>query len=231
MKRFWTDVATVPVEDGFRVQLDGRDVRTPGKLLLTLPTQALATRIAEEWDAQGEKLDPASMPLTGFANAAIELIGRRRGEIVDTIAGYTETDLLCYRAEGPAELQARQHAAWQPVLDWAEKDLGAGLATTQGIVPVVQDAAALAALRAQIDAVDDWALTGLNVLTHGLGSAVLGLAVILGRLDPDEAFQLSQLDELWQESQWGQDAEAAQSREALRQRILTAAVFVDLTRL
>ncbi len=230
MKRFWKEVGVAPAETGFQVLLDGRTVRTPAKAILCLPTQDLADAVAKEWAAQADKVRPADMPLTGFANAALDLMHQRRGEIVDTIAGFAETDLLCYRAEAPTELRAKQAAEWQPLLDWAAETVGARLVATEGIVPVIQDAEALGAIRAQVNTADSWALTGLNVLTQCLGSVVLALAVVEARLGADEAFRLSQLDELWQESQWGQDPEAAQNRAALKQQVSDAGAFVMLSR-
>src|SRR3546814_12061640 len=61
MKRFYTEAAAVPQDEGFGIALDGRPVRTPGRALLTAPTLALAERIAREWAEQGEKIEPRAM--------------------------------------------------------------------------------------------------------------------------------------------------------------------------
>src|SRR5690606_24662614 len=195
MKRFYKEVAVADTDQGYAVMLDGRPVRTPARKPLSLSSRALAEAIAAEWRAQGDRVDPASMPLTRLATTAIDLAAARRPAIVDEIAAYAATDLLCYRADSPAELAARQHTAWQPLLDWVAVRHGAQLAVTAGVVPRPQPSEALAALRRTVEAQDDLALVALHAATVAAGSLVLALALLDRRIDAAEAFALSQLDE------------------------------------
>lgn len=228
MKRFYKQVAVVPNGEGFAARLDGRPIRTPARAPLVLPTRALAERIAAEWDAQQDEVRPRTMAMTGLANATIDLMASRRGEIVADVAGYAATDLLCYRADAPAELRARQDAGWQPLLDWAATHLGLRFLVTTGIVPIEQEPGLVEAARLHLDAYDDFTMVGVSKLTHGTGSVVLAMAVIENRISAGEAFALSQIDELWQESLWGADDEAVEFRRALRQDLLDAADFARL---
>lgn len=230
MKRFYKAVAVAPVDGGFAVTLDGRPIRTPARAPFVVPSRTLAEAVAAEWDGQGEDVQPQSMPMTGLANAAIDLMTARRGEIVADAAGYAGTDLLCYRAEAPAELRGQQDAGWQPLLDWAHDRLGLRFVVTEGIVPVAQEAGLVEAARLHLETYDDFAMVGVSRLTQGLGSVVLAVAVAEGRLDADTAFALSQIDELWQEALWGVDEEAAERRVSLRQDLLDAARFMALAR-
>ncbi|MBI1182573.1 MAG: ATPase [Alphaproteobacteria bacterium] len=230
MKRFYKQVAVVPADDGFAVHLDGRPIRTPAKAPLLLPTPQLAERVAAEWDGQGEKVRPQDMPMTGLANAAIDLMASRRADVVGDVAAYAGTDLLCYRADSPVELRARQDEGWQPVLDWAADRLGLRFVVTEGIVPVAQEPGLVEAARLHLDTYDDFAMVGVNRLTHGTGSIVLALAVVEGLLTAEEAIALSLVDELWQEALWGVDEEAAERRAMLRQDLLDAAEFLRLAR-
>jgi len=230
VKRFYTQVAVVPDGEGFAVRLDGRPIRTPARALLVLPTRALAERIAAEWDAQEDDIRPQTMAMTGMANATIDLMATRRDEIVNDVAGYAGTDLLCYRAEAPEALRALQDAGWQPLLDWAVAHLGLRFVVTAGIVPVGQEPGLVEAARLHLDTYDDFTMVGTSKLTHGTGSVVLAMAVIEGRITADEAFALSQIDELWQESLWGADDEAVEFRRTLRQDLLDAAEFAWLAR-
>jgi chaperone required for assembly of F1-ATPase len=148
-KRFWTKAEAEPCEGGFTVRLDGRPVKTPAKAALVVPTQAMAQAIAAEWDAQSGEVKPATMPVTRAANSAIDKITAQRDEVVEIIAAYGQSDLLCYRAVAPAALIARQAAGWDPVLDWAEAALGARLVVTAGVVHVAQPSDALARLTAR----------------------------------------------------------------------------------
>lgn len=224
-KRFWTSAEVAEAPGGFAVTLDGRHVKTPAKAPLVVPSRALAEAIAREWQAQDEKIDPATMPVTRGANAAIDKVRTQHAEVAALIADYGGTDLLCYRAEAPRELVARQSEHWDPLLDWAEAALGARLAVTQGVVPVAQPEAALAALGARVAAMDEWQLAALHDLVGITGSLVLGLAVAEGRLTADEAWTLAQLDEDWQAEQWGVDDEAAEHAGRKRDALLDAERF------
>jgi len=228
MKRVYTAVATHPVDGGWGVTLDRRKLRTPGKNKLTVPSEALATVIAAEWDAQQGDIRPATMPLTRLAATAIDRTASLRDRVVDEVASYAGTDLVCYRADRPPALAARQHAIWQPLIDWATTRYDAALAVTSGIIPTRQSPAALGAFAAAVAAQDDFPLTALHALTTTCGSLVIALALIEGRLDAAAAFAASQLDETFQIEAWGEDAEAAARRKALAADIEAAARFVEL---
>jgi len=228
MKRVYKDVTTRRVDSGWGVALDGRPMRTPGKNELLVPSEKLAAAIAAEWDAQQDDVRPMTMPLTRLAATAIDRTAMQRHQVVDEIAGYAGTDLVCYRAEHPAALVARQHAVWQPLIDWAALRYDAALAVTSGVIPTRQSAAALKAFAAAVAVHDDFRLTALHALTTTSGSAVIALAVMEGQLTAQEAFATSQLDETFQIEEWGEDAEAAARREAIAADIASAARFLEL---
>ncbi len=228
MKRVYATVTTRPVERGWSVALDGRPMRTPGKTALILPSKALAAAIAAEWDAQREEIRPATMPLTRLAATAIDRTPPQRDLIVAETANYADTDLVCYRADHPPALAARQHAVWHPLIDWAARRYDAALTVTSGIAPARQPPATLAAFAAIVAAQDDFRLTALHTLTASCGSLVIALALCEGRLDPDSAFAASQLDETFQIEAWGEDGEAAIRRRNIAADIEVAARFIAL---
>lgn len=229
IKRFYKDVAVHDAGSaGFSVQLDGKGVKTPGARPLAVPSRALAEAIAEEWRRQDEQVRPSSMPLTQLASTCLDRVGPEREHITQQLMNYVDTDLLCYRAAGPADLAARQTAVWQPVLDWAAQGLDAPLLTTTGLSAVAHPPASVAALRRHLDGLDDWRLTALQSASVAMGSVVLGLALEAGRLDAEAAYQASQLDETYQIEQWGEDWEAADRRALLRADIQAAELFLTL---
>jgi chaperone required for assembly of F1-ATPase len=230
MKRFYKDASAQAVEGGFGVALDGRTLRTPAKLPLVLPRLALAEAIAAEWQAQEDEVRPHTMPLMRLATTAVDLVAKRHADVVAEITNFAETDLVCYRADHPPELAARQHAIWQPLVDWATLRYDAPLVVTAGIVPVAQKPATLHALTAAVAAYEPMALTALHAATTASGSLVIALALLEGRLDAEGAFAASQLDETFQIEQWGEDYEAAARRAALKADIAAAARFVALLR-
>lgn len=207
-KRFWKSTTVVEVEGGFSVLLDDRNVRTPAKAQLIVPSQAMAHSIAAEWDAQEDKIDPMTMPFTRGANAAIDKVAVQHAEVADMIAAYGESDLLCYRAEGPQELIARQAAIWDPVLEWAAREFDAKLTITSGIMPTTQPANSIANLQAQVTHQTPFELTALHDLVSISGSLVLGLAAQQKAWPIAQLWDMSRLDEEWQIEQWGRDETA-----------------------
>jgi chaperone required for assembly of F1-ATPase len=228
LKRFYKDVAVGSEADGFTVLLDGKPVRTPARHVLILPTQALAEAVAEEWRQQGETLEPQGMRVTRLAITAIDLMPGRRGDAVEEVAGYAGTDLLCYRADHPANLVARQAAAWQPWLDWAEQQHDARLVPASGIMPVAQPEPALRALHAAVERLGDWRLVGLHAATTLLGSLVLGLAFERGAIDSEQAFTTALLDELFEMEQWGKDDEQIRRHARIRADLVAADRYLRL---
>jgi chaperone required for assembly of F1-ATPase len=188
----------------------------------------MAEAIAAEWDAQTGKVDPATMPVTRAANSAIDKVTVQFDEVVGLLSDYGGSDLLCYRAEGPMELVARQVEGWDPVLGWAASALNAPLAVTRGVVFVAQDPDVLARLRARVAALDPFRLTAFHDLVAISGSLVLALAVIDGWLPAETAWQLSRIDESWQTELWGTDDEAQKAEEVRHADFLQAERFYRL---
>jgi chaperone required for assembly of F1-ATPase len=215
-RRFYKAVEVASVEGGFGVKLDGRNLRTPKALPMRLPTRAAAEQVAAEWAAQGETIEMATMHATRLANTAIETIGATREGVADQIAQYAGTDLVCYFAEDPAGLVARQEAAWKPLLARALDEEELRFERCAGIVHREQPPETLDKVREIALGLDDFTLAGLAFGVSLFGSAVLGLALLRGWLDADQAFDLSRLDEAFQEEQWGVDAEAAERTARLR---------------
>ncbi len=213
MKRFWKTATTVPQDGGWGIALDGRPVRTPARAPLVVPSEELAEAIAAEWNAQGSDIDPAAMPMTGIANAAIDLATGDRAAFADTIAAYAQTDLLCYRDDRDAALQGEQAAAWNPLLAWAEARHGIEFALAQGVLPIDQPAATVAALREAVHALDPFRLAPLSPLVTIGGSLVAGLALVEDAFAADMLWGAVSLDELYQERRWGADSEAQKARD------------------
>lgn len=208
-RRFYKSAAAAKTESGWRIELDGRPVKTPAKADISPPTQALAELIAAEWDGQGERINPSTMPLTRLANVAIDRTPHTREELAAEIAKYTETDLVCHLADGPSELRERQEAGWRPLREWAGRDLDIVLVPVEGIIASPQPEASLKAAYDSAIKLDDFTLTGLAWACALYGSAVLALAVAHDKIDATSAFALSRIDEDWQIEQWGEDEEAA----------------------
>jgi chaperone required for assembly of F1-ATPase len=225
VKRFYKEAR---VGEGNRILLDDRPVQTPGRVPLALPSARLAGAIAEEWNAQGETIDPRAMRLTGLANAAIDRIAPDPLAFAQGLAAYGESDLLCYRAEGPAPLVARQAGLWDPILAWARARYDVAFEIVAGIVHRKQPPETVERLAAAVAARDPFALAGLSPLVTISGSLVVALALAEGAIGLDAAWAAATLDEQWQAENWGEDAEAEAALAARRADFAAAARFLSL---
>lgn len=228
MKRFWKRAEPVEDEGGWAVHLDGKPLRTPGRRPLLAPTEALAKAIAEEWSSAGEKVDPGAMPLTGFANAAIDRVGGDQKAFATGLAKYGASDLTCYRAEGPRELVDRQQKSWDALLAWARRRFDVDFCTTAGIVHVGQPDATVERLAHAVESLDPFRLAGLSPMVTIGGSLVAALSVLEGAVTPQEAWAAVTIDEQWQAERWGADAGAEAALEARRRGFMAAAQFLEL---
>ena len=228
MKRFWKTAAVVEAESGFAVELDGRRLRTPAREELVVPARALADAIAAEWTECGELVDPRAMPLTGLANAAIDRVAPDKGAFAANLARYADTDLICYRAEGPATLIDRQAESWDALIGWARRRYDVDFATCSGVMHVAQPEETVRKLGHAVASLDDFKLAGLSPLVTIGGSLIAALAVLEKMMPATEAWEAVSLDDRWQMEQWGVDAEAQAALDARRRDFLAGARFLEL---
>lgn len=211
-RRIYDTVAVAADGPGFLLQLDGRKARTPGGKVLLVPTHALASALAVEWDAQSKIVDPETMPLTRLANTAIDGVAGREHVVRADIVSYAGSDLVCYRAESPEGLVSAQSASWDPVLDWAHDRLSERFRAVHGIMHVAQGPGALASIARHIEPFDAWWLSAAHMMTTLSGSALLALAHLDHRFTLEQIWRAALVDEDWQISRWGEDREAALRR-------------------
>lgn len=227
MKRFWTHVT---LDDARAVQLDGKPVRTPGRVPLALPNAALAEAIADEWGAVEGEIDPRAMPLTGLANAAIDRIAPDPALFAAGLAAYGESDLLCYRADAPDDLARRQATAWDPLLDWARTRYDVHFAVTTGILHRAQPPATLARLGEAVAARGPYELAALSPIVTIGGSLVAALALAEQAASAEAVWDAVTLDEDYQAGKWGRDPLAEAGIAARRRDFAGGVRLLELLR-
>jgi chaperone required for assembly of F1-ATPase len=228
MKRFYKEAAARPADGGHEILLDGRPVKTPARERLLLQSEALGTAVAAEWNGQGDTVEPRSMPLTGLANAAIDRVAPDPEAFARGLASYGESDLLCYRAEQPRGLVARQAELWDPLLAWARRRFDVDFEVVSGIMHRPQPAGTVARLSQAVAARSAFELAALSPLVTVSGSLVIALALHEGAIDLEEAWAAASLDEAWQLEQWGADAEAEAALENRRRDFEAGYRFLQL---
>ena len=230
MKRFYKQVEVGEQDGGYVILLDGRTVKTPERRLALMPGQDLADTLAQEWRDQGEEIIPAEMPMNKYLYTAIDRVATQRLALIEELVNYGGSDQVCYRAEHPVELVQRQEDIWGPIVDWMGERMGIFLKVTSGIVPVEQDPQEMDKLKNKLAIVNEFQMASLYNMTTVMGSVSLALALFHDRLELDQAWAASQLDEEYQIEQWGQDAEAEQRRANMREELGNAARFLSLVR-
>lgn len=230
MKRFYDKVATRQHEGGWQVTLDGRGLKTVKGSPQLLPTRSLAEALASEWDIEGEELDPRAFPLRDMADYAIDIVASDREAVVAKLIAYADTDTLLYRADPGEPLFARQQEVWEPILTAFEASHGVTLKRVSGIIHTAQHEAALATLRARMDAFDPFTLAALETMTSLAASLTIGLSALEPGADPLALWQAASLEEEWQADQWGRDYEAEERRERRTADFERAARFAQKAR-
>lgn len=228
LKRFYEHVGVVPVGNGYSIQLDGRPLRTPMQNSLTLNSQQLAEAVAEEWRVQDKEIVPETMPLTKLAFTAVDRVAPHKEAVVEQLAAYVNSDVVCYRATEPAELIKRQTQEWDPVFEWVGSEFGVSLRAGNGIEFVAQDHDTVNAITEVFANESEFFLAALHALTANSGSLLLSLAVAQGRFDPEEAFRMANCDALYQMEKWGADLEARSRLETLAAEFKNASNFLAL---
>lgn len=228
VKRFYKEATVASEAGGIGIRLDGRPVQTPGRNMLRAPTEELAEAIAAEWAEQGDEIDPRSMPLTGLANAAIDRVEPDPATFARGLAAYGESDLLCYRSEGPQALVGRQTAAWDPLLHWARNRYDVDFEVVGGVMHRPQPAATVDQLSRAVSARGAFQLAGLSPLVTIGGSLVIALALAEGAIGPEEAWEAATLDEAWQAERWGEDSLAVAALKNRRREFEAAYRFLTL---
>jgi chaperone required for assembly of F1-ATPase len=212
-KRFYKIVSVAEGEGGFQIHLDGRAARTPGRAAITLPTEAAAKCVADEFAAQIDVINPSTMPTFRLVNTAIDGVAKETEAVAEDVLRFSSSDMLCYRADSPQGLVARQNEAWDPILDWAATEIGAHLVLAEGVIHVAQPPVAIQAVKFHLSKLTDpFRLAGIHLMTSISGSAIVALAVEAGAISPEEAWQAAHIDEDWQIEHWGQDSEAVARR-------------------
>ena len=233
MKRFYKIVTTVKAPGGHEIHLDGKPVKTPSGAALCAPTAALATAMMREWAAQEAHIVPESMPLTQILITALDRVARERAAMEKTVLGFLDTDLLCYRAVLPAETAKRQTAAWNPWLQWFEKQYAVRLLTTEGLRTVTQPPEAHSAACAVVQGMDDLNFTVAQIVVSLSGSLVLGLAFMADVATPEQVFAAATVEEnfkseFYNEAHYGLAPHEEKRRAAMLRDLMAAREFLSL---
>ncbi|MGY8986546.1 MAG: ATP12 family chaperone protein [Sphingomonadales bacterium] len=228
MRKFYKKVSTSQVEDGFLILLDGKPIKSPLGNIISVPTEDLAKAILGEWDVEGDEINPEIMLLTRFANTNFDKVRPQREAIVGEVSAFGGSDLLCYRASTPDDLVEAQSKEWDLILIWLKEELDVGLKTTSNVLHIEQNLEDLAKLQAIVNSLDTFILSAFYSVTSILGSLVLALALLKKKINVDEAWCASRVDENYQINAWGENLETMQKNKNDYKVLKSAVKFIKL---
>ncbi|MEM7703670.1 MAG: ATP12 family protein [Pseudomonadota bacterium] len=230
MKRFYDKVGTCKLESAWQVTLDGRGLKTVQGTPQLLPTQGLAEALANEWDIEGEELDPAAFPMRDMADYAIDIVSHTKVEVAKKLLAFADTDTLLYRADPDEKLYPLQQQVWEPIVSAFEAREGVTFKRVSGIMHVEQDPATMDALRPRLAKLDPFALTALEAMTNLAASLTIGLSALEPDADTGQLWRAASLEEEWQADEWGRDEEAEERRAKRAADFERARLFARLAR-
>ena len=221
-KRLYIDVSVIAIDEGYGIALDGNVLKTPAATVLFTECLPLIEAVAMEWEGQKIEIDIQSLPLFRLLVASIDDVGPKREEVNRKTLQFGATDLLCYRAQEPPELLNRQEKIWQPIINWAEKELNVSFRVTVGISPITQSQATLCAMGDVLATLTDLEMTAVSSVVTATGSLIVGLALEADVISPDTAADISILDEVYQMGRWGKDKNVSDRHDQIRKEICLA---------
>ena len=232
MKKFYALVSTSETPGGYHILLDGKPVKTPMENSVLVPYANLADEIALEWSAQGEIIEPDSMPLMQLWTTCQEKITRERAALEAAVLKYLDTDLLCYRVEEPEGVCALQETLWDPPLKWFETKFNVSLKTTTGLEALTQAPSVHEKIEDYISNLRDEEFTILQLITPLSGSLVLAVAFIEGEISPEQVLKAARLEEdyraeLYDPETYGPDPMEAKRQKAMQIDLEASAKFLQ----
>lgn len=227
-KRFYKSVDVAETDGVFAVLLDGRVTKTPTGKPVGVGHPDLAARMREEWDAQGDRIDPDMMPHVKLINSAVEAGEESRPALLDEVVKYAGNDLLLYRADSPRELVEKQERIWDDVLVRIARHFSVSFQPTVGIMHRAQSVDMLKKLRDAIEPLHHVPATAMVSVTGLTGSGLLAVGLRERLVDADTAWTAAHVDEDYQISLWGEDYEAAARRRQRRLEFDAAVNVINL---
>ncbi|GLQ18667.1 ATP12 family chaperone protein [Maritalea porphyrae] len=224
-KRFYKEASVGERDGGFAILLDGKNIKTPGKVNVVVPSEELANLVAKEWAAQEKEIDPATMPLTRLVNTIVERGNKALDDVKAEIVKFAGNDLLVYRADSPQELVDLQTKHWGGALEAFSKRYDVSFNVITGVMHQDQPAEVQARIGEIIAHYSDFEACSTMSITSITGSAVLAIGLKEGLFTPAQVLETAYVDEDYQAQHWGEDAEATRMR-AFKRQDFDAAVTV-----
>ncbi|MGJ8529307.1 ATP12 family chaperone protein [Maritalea sp.] len=227
-KRFYKQVSVGELDGAYAILLDGRPIKTPGKVAVSVPNEELAKLIVVEWEAQEKEIDPATMPLTRLVNTIVEKGDEALEDVKAEIVKFAGNDLLAYRADTPADLVALQSKHWGDAMDVFAKRYDVSFNVIIGVMHQDQPPEVQARTAEIIASYDKFKAFCTMSVTSITGSAILAIGMTEGLFTPEQVLTTAYVDEDYQAKQWGEDGEAIRMRAFKRQDFDAANTVLEL---
>jgi len=231
MKKFWKIVQVKKkLKNSFEILLDKRILKTPMQKDLIFSNYKIAKETALEWDIDEKEINTENMVFYGLISTAIDKISNDKVSYIENVLGFINTDLICYRADGPNELVDLQNSSWNPIISFIKKYIDVELKFFIGVMPSKQSLEIFNRLKTLINSFSDIEISALHRMTNLTGSIFISICILKGDVLKNEAFELSFLDELYQAKNWGIEEESLDKRDKIAKELNRIISFVELIR-
>jgi chaperone required for assembly of F1-ATPase len=142
-------------------------------------------------------------------------ISARKEEVTDKLIKFSFTDVLLFWSAND-EIKAVQVQKWTPILEWLGARFSLNLEKTDTLAAPKSNEDNYERFKDILLALPDKKLTVFYLAALLLKSPLLALALIDGRINADEAFDLAFLEEIEQNKRWGVDSECLSRRQQIK---------------
>ena len=154
-----------------------------------------------------------------------EDIKQHRVEIIDRLVNFALNDVLLFWSTDK-EVKKEQQEKWLPILTWVDDTLNTRFKQTTSLETDTSGKTAATELKKYLDNLSDKELTSFYVAALNMRSVLLAVAMIKGRINATEAFELSELEELYQARKWGSEPVAEARRNSIKDSLISAEKYL-----
>ncbi len=144
----------------------------------------------------------------GILYFSFDLDKKKKYKVIEGIASFLNTDLMCYRAEKNSELEKIQKKIWDPLINFVESKYAFTFYTTSGVIPINQESSNREKLIKILSKLDRHQLTTFYYITNFSNSNIITLNFLANNINSKNTWKAMSIEEEYNLKKWGKDKEA-----------------------
>ena len=195
-------------ENNYCIQINNKMAKTPNGNLIELPTLKLAKIILKDFQSKKSKMPANIVSPIRLTNTAIDKLVTNNYAYIEQLSLYLNSDVVCYFASSPNDLVKKQNKNWLPMIRFMQDVYNINILYTSKISAISQPKDSLAKLKEILKSKNCFELSAIGVLVQLTNSIIISLALVNDKINAKDAYEISNLEEIYQSSFWGKDEEA-----------------------